>query len=538
MADSGSLYQTLVELCPDPMVVLQGSRYRLVSQAFVDLFGYSQEEVARGLSFMALVAQGDQQAFREQHQARLAGKDVPRTFRLNLIAKDGTVIPCETSARLIDYEGSPADLMIIRDISERAAAREALMESDAEYRQLFDNVLEGVYQTTPDGRILKANRALADILGYDSKDDCCRGVSVTDLYANPEERRAFLEQLERDGYLRNIEYRLKRKDGSVITVLENARVVRDKQGKVLHYEGILTDITRRIESQEDLKQVHAQLAATLDALPDMLFEMDREGRIYDFRAPDPSLLYRPPSEFLGKTMQEILPPPAAEVITYAVEKTISEGQCHGQVYALDIMGDKRWFECSMAIKGSADDLDCRIIALIHDITEWRRTEESLRRATNELVAERQALKDKNIALQQVLEHLHSKVDTDTRKAYTAIDDAIRPLLQRIIERVPPEHADEAQKLYQTLDTILTRDLDDFRLRISRLTSREAEICDMISFGMSSKEIADQLGTSPATVNKHRETARRKLGLTGQPVSLFAYLRSHRGTDSGDMPGRS
>lgn len=650
MSDTDDLFGALITLCPDPIVLLQDGKYRQVNQAFVDLFGYTYQQVRDGLSFMAMVPESGREAVQARHQARLAGEELPQTFQLNLMAKDGSLIPCETSERVIEFQGAPADLVIIRNILKRIATQLALFESGGEYRQLFDNVLEGIYQTTPDGRILKANKALANMLGHDSTEDCCKdGINVVELYADPEERAGFVEQLERDGYLRNIEYCLKRRDGSIITVLENARVVRDKQGKVLHYEGILTDITERIEAElamreseakyrtlyEDVpvglfrstpdgellsvnrslvkmlgyesaselqriptsdiyvdpdrrqelmsrvlkdgsvenfeirakrgdgshiwvstsiratfddegnilfldgtgiditerKQAEESLAATLDALPDMLFEIDRDGHIHDYRAHDSSLLFVPPSEFIGKTIRHVLPQAAADVIMEAVEKTVSTGRCHGLMYALDIDDRKHWFELSMSIKGSPTDPNSHFIGLVRDITEWRRTDERLRNATSELVIERQALREKNITLQQVLNHLQSKVDADTRRAYSALNESIRPLLQKILERVPSEHEAEVSALHQTLDAILTRDLDDHRLRMSRLTSRETEICKLISSGMTSKEVAEQLGTSPATVNKHREAARRKLDLTGKPISLSAYLRTHRRTNS-------
>jgi len=134
LRESEERYRTLVELMPDPVVVLQNSKYRFVSQSFTALFGYTQEDVDAGLSFYDLVPESDVDGVRQRYERRVAGLAVPRTYRLDLIAKDGCVIPCETSATLIRHEGEPADLVIIRDVRERVRALEREREIEAEFQ--------------------------------------------------------------------------------------------------------------------------------------------------------------------------------------------------------------------------------------------------------------------------------------------------------------------------------------------------------------------------------------------------------------------
>jgi PAS domain S-box-containing protein len=119
---------------------------------------------------------------------------------------------------------------------------------------LFENVLEGVYQSTPAGRILAANPMLVSMLGLACEADMNDVNIARDLYVDPNVRTRLLERLERDGSFQHIEYRLRRRDGIVITVQENARVVRDEEGRVLYYEGTLTDITERKRIEEQLRQ--------------------------------------------------------------------------------------------------------------------------------------------------------------------------------------------------------------------------------------------------------------------------------------------
>jgi len=142
-------------------------------------------------------------------------------------------------------------LMVARDITARKTAEEALKQSEERYRGLVENMIEGVYQTTPDGRVLSANPALLRLLGFDSEEEL-RAIPAEEFYARPEQRRLWIERMARDGEIRNFESEFRRRDGSLIIVQDNARAFRDAEGRVLTYEGTLTDITERKRLEEQL----------------------------------------------------------------------------------------------------------------------------------------------------------------------------------------------------------------------------------------------------------------------------------------------
>ncbi len=136
------------------------------------------------------------------------------------------------------YEG------ILLDFTERRRAEEALRESEARFRSLFDGVPVGLYRTTPAGQTLDVNPALVQMLGYSSR-DAFLAVNVAGLYVNPEDRRRWQDLIEREGIVRGFEIQLRRCDGTPIWAEVNARVVRDAGGRVLYYEGTTQDITER-----------------------------------------------------------------------------------------------------------------------------------------------------------------------------------------------------------------------------------------------------------------------------------------------------
>jgi PAS domain S-box-containing protein len=143
LQESEEIYRSLVDLSPDAVAILQDGRYQFVSSMFTRQFGYSLEDVNKGLSFYKLVQEKDLSAVRRRYEDRLAGKSVPKTFRIDLLAKDAKIIPCETSATLISFKGRPADLVVLRDISERVLAEKALRKAGKELEhQVNEKTLE------------------------------------------------------------------------------------------------------------------------------------------------------------------------------------------------------------------------------------------------------------------------------------------------------------------------------------------------------------------------------------------------------------
>lgn len=153
--------------------------------------------------------------------------------------KDGSSFPVEYGVYPIaSGNGSLGALITFTDLSYRKRSLETIRTYERRYRELFDHVSDGIYQTSPEGELLAANSALVKMLGYDSEQEL-RAVDVNSLYQHPEDRKRLTAKLESEGLLRNECFRLKMKSGQPISVVENARTVRDGRGRVLYYEGAL-----------------------------------------------------------------------------------------------------------------------------------------------------------------------------------------------------------------------------------------------------------------------------------------------------------
>ena len=196
---------------------------------------------------------------------------------------------------------------------ERAQAEDALRASEARFRTLFENVVEGVYRATTDGRLESANPALVDMLGYDSIEELLALPTTVDLYVDPGAREQVLATLHRDGRVRNAEFELHRRDGSLITVVSNARVVRNADGEIVGYEGTVADISERKRAEVQLSREKEKAQVTLQSIGDAVITADAEGRIE---------YLNPVAEMLtGWTSGEVAGRPVSEVFQVLSEST-------------------------------------------------------------------------------------------------------------------------------------------------------------------------------------------------------------------------
>jgi PAS domain S-box-containing protein len=148
------------------------------------------------------------------------------------------------------------------------------------YQSIVQNAVEGIFQSSPDGRFLLVNPALARMYGYDSPEQLINSVQDISLsvYVDPAVRTRFQRQMERDGEVHGLEYQVRRRDGSIIWISEHSRSVRDERGELLYYEGFVQDITLRKQAEEDLRGAKETAESASRAKSQFLAVMSHEIR--------------------------------------------------------------------------------------------------------------------------------------------------------------------------------------------------------------------------------------------------------------------
>jgi diguanylate cyclase (GGDEF)-like protein/PAS domain S-box-containing protein len=202
-----------------------------------------------------------------------------------IVASDGALVgtfsvfqrqPGVPSAR--DHELMSRMAQIAGIAIERRCSEDALRDSESKFRGLFERVMEGVYRTTRGGRLLVVNPAFVQMLGYASAEEIYQ-VPAGSLYWYPNDRDSFVRRMESEGEIRNVEYVMRRKDGTMLVIVDNARVVRDKQGRISGFEGTIADVTERRKAETALFQAKERAQVTLQSIGDAVITTDSEGRI-------------------------------------------------------------------------------------------------------------------------------------------------------------------------------------------------------------------------------------------------------------------
>ena len=194
--------------------------------------------------------------------------------------------------------------VLARDVS-------ALRRNETRFTELFETLQEGIYITTPEGRIVDANPALVRMLGYESKEDLLKR-QVSEILVDPAERKALKHQVETQPMVQGREITLLRKDGTSIVCINSAAAVRDNTGKVVRYQGAVMDITERREMEHRLHRQQEFARRLVDNFPDLILVLDADSH-YTFISPrckdvlGYSLEEAQYMEFGGRTHPEDLP---------------------------------------------------------------------------------------------------------------------------------------------------------------------------------------------------------------------------------------
>jgi PAS domain S-box-containing protein len=337
---------------------------------------------------------------------------------------------------------------------------EFIDDAEERYRRLQEDIPVGLYRTTPDGRVLEVNAALCRILGYAGPEEMYRARAETQ-YEDPEDRRRWQEQLEREGVVLDFETRMRRADGSVAWVLDSARAVRDEAGWVLYYQGSLRDITAQKLVQEALLEAEEKYRTLVERLPGIVYIAGfGERRQWHYLSPQvEAVLGFRAEEFAARPelFARQLFPDDRERYWEAGSRSRAGGDALSIEYRMHARdGRVVWFRDEATVMLDLDGRPALLEGIMFDVTERKIAEEELDRS---LFLLRRAMDER----QQLLGRLVSAQEAERQRIAADLhDDPVQSMtalgfrLYALGRELGPEHAETVAELEREVSRTVER----------------------------------------------------------------------------------
>jgi PAS domain S-box-containing protein len=385
------------------------------------------DRVLRGVSHYEVFPEITE-AWKTVHCRALAG-EVVRADEDRFERADGTVQWLHWEVRPWHEAGGATGgvLIFAEDITRRKVAELAVLQSEELFRTTFRMMPAALTLQDSDGVLIDCSDDFCRATGFTREEAVGRDALNLNLWAQPAQRVALRQALTKDGLVDGLEFQMRRRDGSTTIQQMSARyMVLGNRQLLLSFAH---DVSARTEAEAALRGAKDHLQTTLNAIPDLLFEVDATGLLLGYHAHRSDLLAAPPDVFLGKNFADILPAAATEVCMGALNEAAAKGWSTGAIYALPLPHGETWFELSAAALPLVPGAEPRFILLTRDITERVQTQRALQ----------VALKEKTALLLEVHHRVKNNLQVITSllrlESFRSADAPTRTVLQDMQGRV-------------------------------------------------------------------------------------------------------
>ena len=280
------------------------------------------------------------------------------------------------------FRRSLVDADEAREAAIRALAEQRLAEES--YRKLFEGSVDGIYVTTPAGKLLNANPALARMMGYETPEALIRAIDdiAHTVYVDPAARAKYQLLMARDGVVREFEYQVRRREGAILWLSDSATVVRDEAGEVIRYEGTLRDITDQKRAEDAIAEGRRLLQQVIDTVPAVINVKDKNLRYVLMNRYMAGIFGVEPADAIGRTTSDLMSRYGAQKTDENDRRVLKAGKGLGfyEEEYLDSAGNLRQWLVNKLPLFDADGAIESIVSVALDIGERKRGEQEMRKA--------------------------------------------------------------------------------------------------------------------------------------------------------------
>ena len=386
MTESEEKNRLLVDNAAEGIIVVQDGVLKFANPKCTEVSGYSNQELV-SRSFLELVHPDDRQAIAENYVKRLAGEDVPNNYRFRIVDKTGGTKWLQINTVQLAWEGGPAVLSMLNDITERREAEEAFKESESRYRLLAENVSDVIWSVNMRSKRVLFSPSVTRLMGYTLQEAQVKKMKeVVSPSSYPKAMMAFSKLLGKQGNgsdgrssSTQVEIELMRKDGSFVWVDISVTLLRDAKGQPAEIFGVIRDITQRRKVEDDLRTSEEYFRALIENAWDAIAIVNAEGTMLYESPSSARILGYEPEEIVGKNLADFVRPEDIAAIADTFRRFRTEPGSIVMVDAGFRHRDGHYIECEGTLQNFLHDPKINgVVANYRDVTDRRRAEEAIR----------------------------------------------------------------------------------------------------------------------------------------------------------------
>jgi len=531
--------------------------------AFCSMLGYGDDEIT-GKNFFDL-SKTNLDRLDEPLRANLAifklyyfQRSEQHPLPMKLIARDGTQIQVAMRSIITrDKAGEPAVAAGIITLTEEQFQEDKSYDQidlqhiwalEQNYRNILQHSGDGIIITDFNSMIVTVNDSLVSMLGYDRSQEivgryllelaafegghtCTTGDLLCIDKSYYDSQVEVTNQLFETGHAQSMVYMFK-KDGVVVPVEATLSLLTDPEGNRRGTIAICRDITQRVKAEKQILDAKFFLENVFTTTRDGIYVTDAQGLCIMVNQAFTSITGYTQQELIGSSPASLLPADADEQMSQQMIEAMSN---HDDLSLFEARWQRKNgtifpVEVRLAVLKNAACEDNGIVATVRDCSERKRVLEELRRSHESLeekVSERtKGIEDVNTALRVLLKGREDDKHTHEEKILANVNELVLPYL----DRLKTTRLDERQRASIAIIEANLKDIvAPFAARTASrnlsLTPSEIQIANLIKHGMTAKEIAEIISLSPRTIECHRASIRKKLGINNRKVNLRAFLMS-------------